>query len=44
MTITIDPFWLGVIVTIGAEIVAFFLLAIFYAIRNSAKSRGNVSK
>ena len=44
MTITIDPFWAGVLVTIGIELGAFFLTCIFYAIRNSAKSRGNASK
>lgn len=44
MTITINPFVLGVICTIGSEILAFILLAIIVAIRNSAKSNRNASK
>lgn len=44
MTITIDPFVLGIICTIGSEILALFLLIIFSAIRNSLKTRRNASK
>ena len=40
MTITIDPFWAGVISTIIAEFVAL----VIYAIIHSAKTRGNASK
>lgn len=43
MTITISPFVLGIICTIGCEILAFILLIFFIAIRNSLKSRGNAS-
>ena len=44
MTITIDPFWAGVLATIGIEIGAFILTCIFYAIRNASKSSRNASK
>lgn len=43
MTITISPFWCGVITTIGIEILAFFLTVIYYGIRNSLKTRRNAS-
>ena len=43
MTIYISPFLMGVICTLGAEIVALIVLAIIYNIRNSRKTRGNTS-
>ena len=43
MTITIDPFWCGVLATILAEFLAFVLMTIFYAIKNSVKTRRNTS-
>ena len=39
MTITIDPFWVGVISTIGAE----FLALVIYAIVTIIKTRRNAS-
>ena len=39
MTITIDPFWAGVISTIGAE----FLALIIYSIITIVKTRRNAS-
>lgn len=44
MTITISPFVLGVICTIGSEILAFILLLVVSAIRHSVKTRRNASK
>lgn len=44
MTITISPFVLGIICTIGSEILAFILLIIFLAIKHSLKTRRNASK
>lgn len=44
MTITISPFVLGIICTIGCEILAFFLLIFFIAIKNVLKSRQNEPK
>ena len=44
MTITISPFVLGIICTIGCEILAFILLIFFLAIKSSLKSRRNASK
>lgn len=43
MTFTIDPFVLGIICTIGSEILALFILAIIIGIKNSLNSRGNTS-
>ncbi len=43
MTITISEFWCGVIATIGAEILAFFLTVMFYTVKNSLKTRRNTS-
>ena len=43
MTVTINPFVAGIICTIGSEILAFILLILFIAIRNSLKTRGNAS-
>lgn len=44
MTITINPFVAGVVCTIGCEILAFILLILFIAIKNSLKSNRNTSK
>lgn len=44
MTITINPFVLGIICTIGCEVLAFILLICFIAIKNSLKSNRNTSK
>ena len=44
MTITIDPFWAGVIATLAIEFGAFFLTCIYVSIANSVKSRRNASK
>lgn len=41
MTITISPFVAGIICTIGAEILAFILTAIFFSVKNSRNSRRN---
>ena len=43
MNIYISPFVLGVICTIVCEILAFFLLIFFIAIKNSLKSHRNTS-
>ena len=43
MTITISEFWCGVLATIGVEIGAFILTLIYYATKNSLKSRRNAS-
>lgn len=43
MTIYINPFILGVICTIVAEILAFILTVMFYVIRHSARKRRNAS-
>ena len=44
MTITISEFWCGVLATIGIEIGALFLTILYSAIRNTVKTRRNVSK
>lgn len=44
MTITISPFWCGVLATVGVEIGAFILTIIYYTIKHSLKSRRNASK
>ena len=43
MTIYIPPFILGVICTIGAEILAFILTVTVYSIKNGVKTRRNAS-
>lgn len=44
MTITISEFWCGVLATVGIEVGAFILTAIFVAIKSSVNSRRNASK
>lgn len=39
MTITIDPFWMGVISTIGAE----FIALVIYTVITIVKTRRNAS-
>lgn len=43
MTIYISPFVLGIICTIGAEILALIITAIVYSAKNSLKTRRNAS-
>lgn len=43
MTITISPFVLGVLTTIFCEILAFFLLVIYYTIKETLRKRRNAS-
>ena len=43
MTITINPFVLGIITTIFCEILAFFLLVIYYTIKGTLRKRRNAS-
>lgn len=43
MTITISPFVLGIICTLGSEFLALILLIIFSTIKNSVKTRRNAS-
>lgn len=44
MTITISPFVLGVICTLGSEILAFIIIIIISMITHSLKTRRNASK
>ena len=44
MTITISPFVLGVICTLGSEILAFIIVIIISMIKHSLKTRRNASK
>lgn len=44
MTFYISPFVLGIICTIGAEILAFILTCIFVGVISSVKTRRNASK
>lgn len=43
MTFTISQFWCGVLATIFAEIMAFFIMIIITAIKNSVKTHRNTS-
>lgn len=43
MTIYVSPFVLGILCTIGAEIIALIITAIVYSKVNSRKTSGNAS-
>lgn len=43
MNIYISPFVLGVICTLGSEIIAFILTVMIFSVRHSVKTRRNAS-